>query len=115
MRSTFTFFTLAILIGLSACQQSLAPEHAEYIGRWHSDTYFMEINQNGSGTFDSNKVFGVNHVEGIVRIREDRIIFRNDEKRRSLSLDQTPQLVEDPISGLEQMVMTIEGEEVIRE
>lgn len=106
---------ILLILSTSACQQALAPEHADYIGRWHSETYFIEINQNGSGVFDSNKVFGVNHVSGIVRVREDRIVFRDDDRRRAVSVDEAPHLVEDPISGVEQMIMVIEGEEMIRE
>ena len=118
MKSIIPILCLLMSIILSSCvlQKPIEPEFIDYIGEWQSDTYAIEIFQNGSATYNSNKLSFTRprDVEGRVKIDGDRIKVIGEEGRVRLKIDQEPQTAIDPDTGEEYLYMILEGEELRR-
>ncbi|MEZ4849924.1 MAG: hypothetical protein R3B93_15180 [Bacteroidia bacterium] len=122
MKKSYIPFCLFLMLQLSACvlQKPIAPEYVDYIGEWQSDTYALEIFQNGSATYNSNKLQFARprNLDGRVKIDGEkiRIIGTSEEEggRVRLRIDEPPTIAFDSVSGQEYFYMILEGDELRR-
>jgi hypothetical protein len=113
---------ISLILFLTACslQKPIPPEFEAYIGEWQSDTYVIEIFQNGAATFNSNenRLGRPRRVDGRVRIDEERVrIIGQDEdggERIRLRIDTPPTTATDSVTGLEYQYMVLDGDELRR-
>jgi hypothetical protein len=105
-----------LLIGMfaSGCQEAVDPVYYEYLGLWESSHWRIELYQNGSGLFDSNKWPFQRHIEGWVRINDRKIRIIGENDRKVLTIDTPPTVEVDPVTGVEYTYMVLDGETVYR-
>lgn len=109
-----TLIVLLLIMGslMPACQEAVDPVYYEYLGLWESSAWRIEIYQNGSGLFDSNKWPFQRHIEGRVRINDRKIRIIGEDDRKVLTIDTPPTVEVDPNTGEEYTYMVVDGETV---
>ncbi len=103
-----------LLLGFwgSGCQEPVDPVYYEYLGLWESRHWRIELYQNGSGVFNSNKLPFQRNIEGRVRINDNKIRIIGDDDRKVLRIDTPPTVEVDPVTGAEYTYMVLDGETV---
>lgn len=96
----------------SGCQEAVDPVYYEYLGLWESSHWRIELYQNGSALFDSNKWPFQRHIEGRARINDRKIRIIGDDDRKVLSIDTPPTTETDPATGNTYTYMVLNGETV---
>lgn len=114
MKKITLIVSLLIMMGslMPACQEAVDPVYYEYLGLWESSAWRIEIYQNGSGLFDSNKWPFQRHIEGRVRINDRKIRIIGENDRKVLTIDTPPTVEVDPNTGDEYTYMVVDGETV---
>ena len=108
-------YLLALLVFgtvLPGCQQAVDPVYSEYLGLWESNHWRIELYQNGSAVFDSNKWPFQRYIEGRSRITDRKIRIIGENDRKVLTIDTPPTTETDPDSGEEFTYMVLDGETV---
>ncbi|MEN0045898.1 MAG: hypothetical protein AAF806_02450 [Bacteroidota bacterium] len=84
--------SIFLLLLLTACdlQQALDDFELQYIGDWSSDKFYLEIAANGRGYLERRGLFGFDGVEGRIKITDNKIKFRSDERDRNFRIDESP-------------------------
>ncbi|MEM9888147.1 MAG: hypothetical protein AAF849_19800 [Bacteroidota bacterium] len=83
---------ISLLLSLPACdlQKALDDFELQYIGNWSSDKFHLEISANGRGYLERRGIFGFDGTEGRIKITDNRIKFRSDERDRNFRIDESP-------------------------
>ena len=91
-------------------QEAIQPDYYDFLGLWESDVFAIEIFQNGSGWFNSNRWWEQSFFEGKVFINDNRIKIIDEERGvKRIRIDQFPTTEVDPDTGEEFTFMEIRG------
>lgn len=109
-------FIVPLLGLLMSCdlQEPIDPVFYDYLGLWESDRWMIEIFQNGSANFDSNRVWEEDIVQGRIHINGRRLKIVGEEGRCILHIDEAPTDVYDAQDNFLYTYMVLEGKELIR-